>query len=256
VGVLAGGGKPATAAGGALSSYDTQMIEAAGRYLSALVRSSCLYAAQQAMFVGTVRAMTAAIDAKDHYTRGHSERVAMLARRLALATGADEAEADAVHIAGLLHDVGKIGVPEAVLCKQGRLSDEEFAFIRAHPEIGVRILRDIPALAGAMPGVLHHHERYDGKGYPTGLAGEAIPRVARLLAVADAFDAMSSTRSYRAAMPREKVLEQVRKGAGSQFDPTIAQAMLGVDLTDYDAMVLAAGAGQAPELQTAPSRAA
>lgn len=260
VGLLAGGEKSmAMAAGGAgvgvagagaLSSYDTQMIEAAGRYLSALIRSSCLYAAQQAMFLGTVRSLTAAIDAKDHYTRGHSERVAMLARRLALATGADEAEADAVHIAGLLHDVGKIGVTEAVLCKQGKLSDEEFAFIRAHPEIGARILRDIPALAGAMPGVLHHHERYDGKGYPTGLSGDAIPRVARLLAVADAFDAMSSNRSYRPAMARPVVLEQVRKGAGTQFDATVAEAMLTIDLTDYDAMVAAAGAASAAQPDT------
>src|SRR5690606_20290161 len=134
----------------------------------------------------------------------HSERVAYMATRLGEAIGLDAETAQRLHIAGLVHDVGKIGVPEAVLCKPGRLTDEEFKLIKLHPEIGHRILRDIPQLADVLPGVLSHHERWDGKGYPHGLAGEEIPMFGRLIAIADSFDAMSSTRTYRSAMPREK----------------------------------------------------
>jgi len=133
--------------------------------------------------------------------------------------------------------VGKIGVPEAVLCKPGRLTDQEFALIKLHPEIGHRILRDIPQLQDILPGVLHHHERWDGKGYPHGLKGEDIPLSARLLGLADTFDAMSSTRAYRSALPRDVVLAEVQRSAGSQFDPELAKLMLGLDLTEYDRMV-------------------
>jgi HD-GYP domain-containing protein (c-di-GMP phosphodiesterase class II) len=137
----------------------------------------------------------------------------------------------------VVHDVGKIGVPEAVICKQGRLTDEEFAMIKKHPEIGYHILKDLAPLRDVLPGVLHHHERYDGKGYPHGLAGENIPLIARVLAVADTFDAMSSTRSYRPALPRERVLAEFEKCAGTQFDPIVAKAMLTIDLTEYDRLV-------------------
>src|SRR5690606_26088192 len=157
--------------------------------------------------------------AKDRYTCGHSERVAMLARRIAQAAGLSGPQAERVHICGLLHDVGKIGVPEAVLCKPGRLNDEEFALITQHPAIGHRILKDIPMLEDVLPGVLHHHERFDGRGYPSGLAGQQIPLIARIIALADTFDAMSSTRSYRPAMPRERVLAEITREAGSQLDP-------------------------------------
>jgi HD-GYP domain-containing protein (c-di-GMP phosphodiesterase class II) len=220
-----------------VNSYETQLIEAAAGYLGAFIANVGLYADQQAMFMGTLRAMTASIDAKDPYTCGHSERVAHLGARLALAVGWDKAKADRLHICGLVHDVGKIGVPEAVLGKPGRLTDEEFEAIKKHPEIGYRILKDIPLLEDVLPGVLHHHERYDGKGYPHRLAGEQIPLAARLLALADTFDAMSSTRSYRAAMPREKVLAEIQRCAGSQFDPSLAGVFVGLDFTTYDRMV-------------------
>lgn len=226
-----------------ISSYDIHLVEAAAGYVGAFLDNALLYADQQAMFLGMVRSLTAAIDAKDRYTRGHSERVAHLGKLLALQTGLDEAYAERVHIAGLVHDVGKIGVPEAVLSKRGKLTDEEFGQIKLHPEIGHRILQDIPHLGDVLPGVLYHHERFDGRGYPHKLAGEAIPLQARLLALADTFDAMSSTRSYRAAMPREQVLNELRRCAGAQFDPALTEHFVRLDFTEYDEMVQRHGAG-------------
>lgn len=239
-----------------VSSYDIHLLEAAAGYVGAFLDNAILYADQQAMFLGMVRSMTAAIDAKDRYTRGHSERVAHMARMLSLRAGLGEAFAERVHIAGLVHDVGKIGVPEAVLGKRGKLTDEEFAQIKLHPEIGHRILRDIPLLDDILPGVLHHHERWDGRGYPHMIGGESIPLSARVLAVADTFDAMSSTRSYRSAMPREKVLEEIRRCAGGQFDPALAEQFVVLDFSDYDEMVARHGAAEAAMLLDEGLRAA
>jgi HD-GYP domain-containing protein (c-di-GMP phosphodiesterase class II) len=235
VGVLAAGGKHGDDPD--VSSYDIQLIEAAAGYINAFSDNVALYEDQHNLFMGTVQALTAAIDAKDRYTFGHSERVAHLASALALHTGMNRVQAERVRIAGLVHDVGKIGVPEAVLCKSGKLTAEEYEAIKKHPEIGHTILRDISLLEDVLPGVLHHHERFDGKGYPHGLVGEKIPYMARLLAVADTFDAMSSTRSYRAAMPRARVLTEVAQCAGTQFDPVLARAFLALDLTEYDRIV-------------------
>ncbi len=220
-----------------VSSYDTRLLESAAGYLSAFVDNAALYAEQHATFIGTLRAMTAAIDAKDRYTCGHSERVAYLARELALATGMEEAHAERVHIAGIVHDVGKIGVPEAVLTKAGRLDDTEFGLIKLHPEIGHNILRDIPLFQDVLPGVMYHHERWDGKGYPSRLAGEEIPLIARIIGIADTFDAMSSTRAYRPAMPRDHTLSEIRKCAGSQFDPALAEKFLTLDFSEYDRLL-------------------
>ncbi len=223
-----------------VSSYDLHLLEAAAGYVGAFLDNASLYAAQRATFLGTLEALTAAIDAKDRYTCGHSDRVAQLSWQLALAMGMKQEEADRVRIAGIVHDVGKIGVPEAVLTKQGRLTDEEFDAIKKHPEIGHRILRDIPQMADVLPGVLHHHERWGGGGYPHGLSGEQIPLMARIIALADTFDAMSSTRSYRQAMPREKVLAEIRRCAGSQFDPALVEPFLRLDFNEYDEMTLRA----------------
>lgn len=219
-----------------VSSYDLHLLEAAAGYVGAFLDNASLYAAQKATFLGTLEALTAAIDAKDRYTCGHSDRVAHLSWQLALAIGMKQEDADRVRIAGIVHDVGKIGVPEAVLTKQGRLTDDEFEAIKKHPEIGHRILRDIPQMADVLPGVLHHHEKWDGRGYPHGLIGERIPLMARIIALADTFDAMSSTRSYRQAMPREKVLEEIRKCAGTQFDPALVGPFLSLDFGEYDAL--------------------
>lgn len=220
-----------------VSSVDTKLVSAAASYLAIHLENAGLYEDQQSMFLGTLKALTASIDAKDRYTRGHSERVAHLTRELARRAGLDEETLERVHIAGLVHDVGKIGVPESVLRKPGALTDAEFALIKLHPEIGHNILKDIPQLADVLPGVLHHHERWDGRGYPHGLRAEATPLVARLIALADSFDAMSSSRTYRPAMDRARVFAEIRKGAGVQFDPDLAARFVTLDFDEYDSMV-------------------
>ena len=222
---------------GPATSSDSQAAEAVAGCVSNVVESIRLRQDQERTFVGTLLALSRALDAKDRYTRGHSERVAWLATELATQAGLGEAFAANVHLAGVLHDIGKIGVPDAVLCKPGRLTDDEFDAIRQHPRIGHEILKGIPAVEGALAGVLHHHERYDGRGYPEGLAGEDIPVIARVLALADTFDAMSSDRAYRAARTREQVLDEIAKCAGSQFDPALAEVFVRLDFAGFDALV-------------------
>ena len=175
-----------------------------------------------------VKALAEAVDAKDEYTRGHSRRVSDYAVALARELGLDEGYVNLVHTSGTLHDVGKIGVPDVVLKKTERLSDEEFAMIKRHPELGEKIVAQIPQLRDTLPGIRHHHERWDGTGYPDGLAGAEIPLVARILAVADSYDAMTSDRSYRKGMAHEVAVEQIIKGAGKQFDPDLVFKFVGV----------------------------
>jgi HD-GYP domain-containing protein (c-di-GMP phosphodiesterase class II) len=230
-----------------VSSYDIQLLEAAAGYLGAFLDNVALYAEQKDLFEGTLEALTASIDAKDRYTCGHSQRVAQLSWQLATAAGMGEAFAERVRIAGLVHDVGKIGVPEAVLTKSGKLTDEEFGAIKKHPEIGYRILKDLAALQDVLPGVLHHHERFDGRGYPHGLKGTDIPEMARIIALADTFDAMSSTRSYRSAMPRATVLAEIQRCSGAQFDPELTKRFVALDFTEFDRMVGEASAGAAAQ---------
>ncbi|MCC6228353.1 MAG: HD-GYP domain-containing protein [Phycisphaerales bacterium] len=234
----------------AISSYDTQLIHAAGGFVNAFLENSALYLEQKQLFLGTIQAVTASIDAKDHYTRGHSERVSHLSELLARKLGIADRDVEWVRISGLVHDVGKIGVPEAVLTKPGRLTDEEYAAIKRHPEIGHSILRTVVPLGPALPGVLSHHERWDGKGYPHGLSGEGIPLIARIIGLADTFDAMSSNRSYRSALSREKVLAEIVRCAGSQFDPQLAPLFVSLDFTGFDALI-AKHAGDASTYQAA-----
>lgn len=171
-----------------------------------------------------IRALAEAVDAKDEYTRGHSQRVAEYAKRLAIALGYDDGFVELVFETGTLHDVGKIGVPDGVLKKTTRLNDEEFDFIRRHPEMGERIVSQIPQLRDSLPGIRHHHERWDGRGYPDALAGEEIPLIARVLALADTFDAMTSDRPYRPGMDEETALAEIERNAGTQFDPALVPA--------------------------------
>jgi HD-GYP domain-containing protein (c-di-GMP phosphodiesterase class II) len=220
-----------------VSSEETQFIDAAASFLGIFHENAARFSEQRAMFLGVLKAMTASIDAKDPYTCGHSERVGLLASRLAAAAGIDPEEAERYRIAGLVHDVGKIGISEAVLSKVGKLTPEEFDQIKRHPEIGHQILKDIPLMQDILPGVLHHHERYDGRGYPHGLAGENIPLIARVLALADTFDAMSSTRSYRPAMPRDKVIAEIQRCAGDQFDPILAALFVQLNFDEFDRML-------------------
>jgi diguanylate cyclase (GGDEF)-like protein len=176
--------------------------------------------------LATIQALAAAVDAKDSYTRGHSRRVAEYASSLAKYIGVSQAEQELIYTTGTLHDVGKIGVPDSILNKPGRLTDDERIIMETHPALGEVIVRKAPALAAALPGVRHHHERWDGKGYPDGLSGEEIPRLARFLAVADTFDAMTSDRPYRKGLPHEVALGEISKGAGTQFDPELAEAFV------------------------------
>jgi len=174
-----------------------------------------------------IRALTSAVDAKDPYTCGHSERVARVAVRLAEGLGCDAGTIDSLYLAALLHDVGKIGIDDAILRKMGTLSDEEYEHIKAHVSIGHRILHEVE-LKDLLPVVFHHHESWDGGGYPRHLDAQQIPLAARIVAVADAFDAMSSDRPYRKAMPDETVDRILETGAGLQWDPDVVRAFLRV----------------------------
>jgi HD-GYP domain-containing protein (c-di-GMP phosphodiesterase class II) len=217
-----------------LSSFETQFLDATADFLGVFHENLARFAEQQEMFLGTLRALTASIDAKDRYTRGHSERVGLMASKMASAMGLEKNTIEQYRIAGIVHDVGKIGVPEHVLAKPGRLTAEEFDLIKLHPGIGHNILKDIPALQQVLPGVLWHHERWDGRGYPDKLVGNNIPVIARVLALADTFDAMSSNRSYRPALPRAKVLDEIRQSAGTQFDPQLAPLFVTLDFSEFD----------------------
>jgi putative nucleotidyltransferase with HDIG domain len=181
----------------------------------------------QRLFLDTMRAMVATIDAKDGYTHRHSERVAMAAVALARELGRSDTDITTVKLSGLLHDIGKIGVPEAILNKPGPLTEAEHLEIRKHPEHGVRILAHIRVrgIEAILPGVRSHHEKWDGSGYPDGLAGEEIPWLGRLLAVADVLDALSSNRSYRGAYGVDRAVAMIVEDAGRHFDPVIANAL-------------------------------
>jgi HD-GYP domain-containing protein (c-di-GMP phosphodiesterase class II) len=184
------------------------------------------------LFEQTAEALASAIDAKDPYTHGHSARVAMYSTQIAREAGLSEEECEQVYFTALLHDVGKIGVPSAVINKPGRLTDEEFAIIKQHPVKGNQILSSIQQSPYLSIGAHYHHERYDGRGYPTGLKGNDIPDIARIIGVADAYDAMTSKRSYRDPIPQQTVREEIVKGIGTQFDPEYAKIM--IHLIDLD----------------------
>lgn len=173
------------------------------------------------------------IDERDGCGRGHSRRVSLLATRLSEATGADEHVTAQAGLAGLLHDVGKSSIPSSILSKPGRLTDEEFSIVRHHPRLGYEMLREVPGLESILPGVLHHHERFDGNGYPNRLQGDDIPLIARILAITDAFDAMTSPRCYREACTCDDALTELKLQSGKQFDPALVSAFLNIDLEEF-----------------------
>ena len=181
-----------------------------------------------------VKALSGAIDAKDTYTNGHSTRVADYSREIAKRAGFSARQQDDIYMMGLLHDVGKIGIPEAIINKPGKLTDEEFEKIKTHPALGAGILKNITEFPQLAVGARWHHERYDGKGYPDGIAGEDIPTEARIIAVADAYDAMSSRRSYRDVLKQDFIRGEIVKGKGTQFDPAFADIMLALIDADAD----------------------
>ena len=214
-------------------TIDLKLISSIASQAAVFLENHHLYEDLQDLLMGMLHALTASIDAKDPYTCGHSRRVALVSRKLAELCGLDEDRAERVYLAGLLHDIGKIGVPEAVLCKTGRLTDEEFDEIKRHPEVGAKILGGIPQMDDLMGGILHHHERLDGKGYPKGLSGGDIPVAALIVGLADGFDAMTSSRTYRSAMMLEAVTAEIRRCSGTQFDPHLVELMLSLDLESF-----------------------
>lgn len=186
----------------------------------------------QKLLYQTVEALASAVDTKDAYTHGHSNRVAKYAKRIAELSGMSEAECEEVYLAGLLHDVGKIGIQDSIINKEGRLTNEEYAIIKQHPALGERILTKISLMPTLSVGARYHHERYDGSGYPDRLKGDDIPTIGRIIAVADAYDAMTSKRSYRDQIPQQQVREELVNGIGTQFDPEYAKIM--IDMLDHD----------------------
>jgi len=224
----------------ALDKHDGDFDSADSKLLNSIANESAIYLENSRLFedmrglmMGLLHSLTSAVDAKDPYTFGHSERVALLSRHLSQEVRLSEHDIEQVYMAGLLHDVGKIGVPESVLQKTGKLTAEEFDAMKKHPEIGARILQDVRQIKQIIPGVLHHHERYDGKGYPMGLAGEDIPLMGRIICLADSFDAMTSNRTYRRALPIEVALAEIRRCAGTHFDPRLAEAFLRTSAERY-----------------------
>ncbi len=213
---------------GEFDSVDAKLLTSIANECAVYLENAVLFEDVHDLMMGLLHALTSAVDAKDAYTCGHSERVALLSQMLAKRIGLSDQQADRIYMAGLLHDVGKIGVPEAVLQKTGRLTAEEFDQMKKHTEIGARILRDIKQIEDVVPGVLHHHERFDGKGYPAGLAGEAIPLMGRIICLADSLDAMTSNRTYRKGMPIEAALAEVRRCSGTHFDPELAEHFLAI----------------------------
>ncbi len=188
------------------------------------------------LFEQTATALVNAIEAKDEYTKGHSARVAEYSRKIAEFSGKSPAECEEIYQIALLHDVGKIGIAESIINKNGKLTDEEYEIIKQHPEMGAQILKSINEYPDLYLGAKFHHERYDGRGYPDKLKGEDIPEVARIISVADAYDAMTSMRSYRDTIPQQSVREEIVKGSGTQFDPKFAKIMQHlIDLdTEYE----------------------
>jgi putative nucleotidyltransferase with HDIG domain len=209
---------------GEFGTVEANLLSSVGTILGIHSGNIDLYRQQSDLFGSVVRAMSSAIDAKDPYTRGHSDRVARVSSRLAQELKCDDETIRTIYLGGLLHDIGKIGIDDGVLRKPGKLTDAEYEHIKTHVEIGYRILRGLRKMGHVLPIVLHHHEAWDGSGYPFGLAGTNIPFLARIVAVADAYDAMSSDRPYRKGMEDAKLDGIFRTGAGKQWDPDVVEA--------------------------------
>ena len=185
-------------------------------------------------YLDTIGILRQTVEAKDPYTRGHSDRVSEYSVLIGKKLGLDEKTLHILKIGGLFHDIGKIGIPDSILLKESKLSDEEYSQIKNHPMIGVHMLGDAAIFTDILPIVKHHHERYDGRGYPSQLVGDDIPYVARIAAVADTFDAMTSKRSYRDSLPIDVVRAEIERCSGTQFDPNIAKVFLDIMNNDFD----------------------
>jgi len=205
---------------------DVKLISALAKQVAIVTRNARLFGEVRSLFLNLVKSLISIVEAKHKYTKGHSERVHEISCFLGRHLGLRKKTRDVLHWASLFHDVGKISVPDVILNKPGKLTEEEFSIIRQHPVVGHNVLSHIEQLREALPGIRHHHEKLDGSGYPDGLAGDRIPLTARIIAVADVYDALTSTRSYRPAMPTKKALDIIREGSGDHFDPRVLQMFL------------------------------
>jgi len=205
---------------------EASLLHAAARALASHARNAQLFREKELLLIGVMRTLINAIDAKDAYTWGHSDRVALMAKRLGEQLQLSYLECERLYTTGLLHDIGKIGIPDRILQKAGPLTADEFDEIKKHPEIGFAILQHLHQISYVLPGVLHHHESIDGKGYPYGLKGDEIPLPGRILAVVDTYDAMTSSRPYRTAMPHDVARSKLIAGAGRQWDARIVAAFM------------------------------
>jgi HD-GYP domain-containing protein (c-di-GMP phosphodiesterase class II) len=210
------------------SNVDLEIINVLASQASISIENTRLYQSLQDNYLKTIRGFALAVEAKDKYTHGHSENVMKYTVVLANHLGLSTSEIERIKYAGLLHDIGKIGVGELILNKPGKLTAAEFDEIKKHPELGARIISDVPFLKSLVPMVRHHHEFFDGRGYPAGIARDEIPFGARILSVADAYEAMTSNRPYRKSMPRETAIRILKEEKGKQFDPTVVDAFLDI----------------------------
>ncbi|MDP1715653.1 MAG: HD domain-containing protein [Anaerolineales bacterium] len=204
---------------------ENYLLSLAGQVAVAIEKAQ-LYENIRELSVSTIRSLTAAIDARDPYTHGHSQGVTYLAVELGKQIGLIPAELELLEFAALLHDVGKISVPDQILRKKEKLTPSEWESIRLHPYHGIQIIHPVAALAKIEPWIYHHHEKWDGSGYPDGLRGEDIPLEARIIAIADSYNAMTTDRPYRRALSQKEALAEIRHGTGTQFDPNLAEAFI------------------------------
>ena len=215
-------------------STDAKLFTSVASECAVFVENNRLFNDLKELFIGSLKALTRSIDAKDRYTRGHSERVGFIskwiAEHLAEEEGFDQEQIQKIYLAGLLHDIGKIGIDEKLLCKTGRITAKEKNRLRMHPTIGANILSGIRQMRDIIPGVLNHHERVDGKGYPAGLKGDQIPLMGKIVGLADCFDAMTSERVYQETMSVDKAIAEIERRQGTQFDEKIAAVFLKSDI--------------------------
>jgi HD-GYP domain-containing protein (c-di-GMP phosphodiesterase class II) len=209
------------------SADKLRLARSIGEQAASALERVGLFAQLEQSYLQTVLALANAVDAKDTYTADHAQRLAQMALAVGGQLGMSDHELEALRYGAILHDIGKIGVPDAVLQKPGKLDTTDWAAMRQHPVIGAGILAPVPQLAGAAQIVRHHHERYDGKGYPDGLAGEAIPLGARILTVVDSYSAITDKRVYKDARPAGEAVAELKRYAGTQFDPRVVEAFLG-----------------------------
>ena len=207
---------------------DLELFEALGNQIAIAIENASLYRQLDELFLSSIRAIVEAVDAKDPYTRGHSGRVEEYSLLIGEALSMERDELKDLSVSAILHDVGKIGVPDKILGKPGRLNESEFEYMKRHPEFGAAIIEPIARLRDLSPNILHHHEQYDGHGYPKGLKSERIPLYARIIGIADSFDAVTTDRPYRKRSSMEKGLTEVERGSGSQFDPKLVRVFVRV----------------------------